>query len=828
MATNMAELMALLKGPNRVSSSFTPPPGYERAVDPSPWAKPTLIPANGDTFAPMIVNAPAAHPVNNLPAPPSFSHPANLPAVTPITSATMLELPMLVPPSISTPVPVSVSASIPAPTSAVPPPIIFLPTTAQAPTHTAEPPPYQAPQPHIGLSYQAPPLINIAYSKPGTLSHAAPRAPPTNFLPETGTEQEQRLKKLEENIRALQSSGSRLDAGDGDWSLFPGAALDWYMSLKVADIPTWADLSSKFIDQYKYCAETPPTLLELSTMEMTEDQGFEAYAVKWRARAAKHAPPIGEAQQIQLFHSTLKGAYYLHLLAHTSSFSNLIDAGKKLDIGVKLGKIEGPAEKKEGKSSKRAATRTARSRRGKDTPPASRTPQPVQRAPTPQDQQGIATQTRRKQLTPLPAPLSHIYRQFLAGEYETEQEAPAPFVIEYVPAETGVGYAGFDATPAPFVIEVPVREPYQDSKVPWTYEGSVGNLERQFSIMGVTRSGRVYENLEAANKGKAPAAALGIALEYKVVEQIAKSPAHISLLALLLNSEAHREALLRVLIAAQIPKETAPERIEETIGSIFSNNISFSDDELPSEGWAYSRALHIVCKCNNFIIGRVMIENGSALNVCPVSTLKQMNVDFNLIRPSKTTVRAFDGSRREVNGEIDLVIEDYAIYKETSVPYVSIGDDENLPFHSFETISVIRDYGEIDPTRADRMIGKVLLRNNYIPGTGLGAHGQEISRPIEIEEYNNKRGLGFRPSCHEIIEARRGKHLHCLAARYRKINRGILVHPLSYFFPRPPHIVGGTLDGPSSDSDSEPVDLPTIHRHRGDYSRGLHPPRAGK
>ncbi|PKI72762.1 hypothetical protein CRG98_006847 [Punica granatum] len=130
---------------------------------------------------------------------------------------------------------------------------------------------------------------------------------------------------MEENIRALQSGSFRLDAGDGDWSLFPsmrlpskikvpefqrgkmlqywdyeefvihtfqdslaGAALDWYMSLKAADIPTWADLSRKFIDQYKYCAKTPSTLLELSTMEMAEDQGFEAYAVKWRAREAKH------------------------------------------------------------------------------------------------------------------------------------------------------------------------------------------------------------------------------------------------------------------------------------------------------------------------------------------------------------------------------------------------------------------------------------------------------------------------------------------------------------------------------------------------------------
>ncbi|PKI19716.1 hypothetical protein CRG98_049271, partial [Punica granatum] len=34
-----------------------------------------------------------------------------------------------------------------------------------------------------------------------------------------------------------------------------------------------------------------------------------------------------------------------------------------------------------------------------------------------------------------------------------------------------------------------------------------------------------------------------------------------------------------------------------------------------------------------------------------------MNVDLNRVRPSKTAVRAFDGSCREVNGEIDLLID---------------------------------------------------------------------------------------------------------------------------------------------------------------------------
>ncbi|PKI73643.1 hypothetical protein CRG98_005964 [Punica granatum] len=257
-------------------------------------------------------------------------------------------------------------------------------------------------------------------------------------------------------------------------------------------------------------------------------------------------------------------------------------------------------------------------------------------------------------------------------EGKGERGDPSPFVIEYVPTEAKVGFAGIGAPRAPFVINIPVREPYSDDRDPWTYEEGVGNLEQQFNVMGVTRSGRLYENSATTDKGKAPATEVEAMLrapptppkkvteeeaeafmkiirvsEYKVVEQMAKSPAQISLLALLLNSEPHREAFLQVLTAAQVPKGTPPDRIEETINSIFSNTISFSDDELPSEGCAHSRALHIVCKCNNHIVGRVMIDNGSALNVCPVTTLKQMNVDLNRVRPSKTTVRAFDGSRRE-------------------------------------------------------------------------------------------------------------------------------------------------------------------------------------
>ncbi len=62
-------------------------------------------------------------------------------------------------------------------------------------------------------------------------------------------------------------------------------------------------------------------------------------------------------------------------------------------------------------------------------------------------------------------------------------------------------------------------------------------------------------------------------------------------------------------------------------------------------------------KCRGYVLSRIMIDNGSALNACPLDTLQQMKVELSSIRSSKTAVQAFDGTKREVYGEIDLPLE---------------------------------------------------------------------------------------------------------------------------------------------------------------------------
>ena len=87
------------------------------------------------------------------------------------------------------------------------------------------------------------------------------------------------------------------------------------------------------------------------------------------------------------------------------------------------------------------------------------------------------------------------------------------------------------------------------------------------------------------------------------------------------------------------------------------NYISFSDDEIPPDGHGSTKALHITTKVKDCTLPKVLIDNGSSLNVIPLSTLMRLLVDRSYMKHSKTVVRAFDGTRREVTGEIEIEMQ---------------------------------------------------------------------------------------------------------------------------------------------------------------------------
>ena len=143
--------------------------------------------------------------------------------------------------------------------------------------------------------------------------------------------------------------------------------------------------------------------------------------------------------------------------------------------------------------------------------------------------------------------------------------------------------------------------------------------------------------------------------EYSIVEQLHKLPAKISLLALMLNSEPHREAVLKILKQAYVPHNASVDKIDRLVGNVIMDNyISFSNDEIPLDGHGSTKALYITTKVKNCTLPKVLIDNGSSLNVMPLSTLMRLPVDRSYMKHNKTVVRAFDGTRREVTGEIEI------------------------------------------------------------------------------------------------------------------------------------------------------------------------------
>ena len=143
-----------------------------------------------------------------------------------------------------------------------------------------------------------------------------------------------------------------------------------------------------------------------------------------------------------------------------------------------------------------------------------------------------------------------------------------------------------------------------------------------------------------------------------MIEQLNKTLARVSLLELLMNTEPHRALLVKILNEAHVAQDISVESFGGIVNNITANNyLTFTDEEIPVEGRGHNRALHMSVKCLDHVVAKVLIGNGSLLNVMPKSTLDKLPFNVSHLRPSSMVVWAFDGSRRDVRGEITLPIQ---------------------------------------------------------------------------------------------------------------------------------------------------------------------------
>ncbi|XP_070011009.1 uncharacterized protein [Nicotiana sylvestris] len=227
----------------------------------------------------------------------------------------------------------------------------------------------------------------------------------------------------------------------------------------------------------------------------------------------------------------------------------------------------------------------------------------------------------------------------------------------------------------PVVIgRVPQKPMTDPSTVPWNYQRTLVTYQGK-EVMGElpenTSFGKYSDTQEVNNATrkrfppKKPVSAEEAEVffqkmkmpDYEVLDQLRKYPEQVSMLSLLKRSAEHQKILLKTLNEAYIPAETSIEQLERMTERFFAvNQVSFSKNDLPPEGVAHNKALHLTVKCEDYYVKRVMLDRGSGVDICPLSTLQRTEIGAERIRPNNVCVRAFDVIKRDTLGEIDLVL----------------------------------------------------------------------------------------------------------------------------------------------------------------------------
>ena len=117
-----------------------------------------------------------------------------------------------------------------------------------------------------------------------------------------------------------------------------------------------------------------------------------------------------------------------------------------------------------------------------------------------------------------------------------------------------------------------------------------------------------------------------------------------------MHSSSHRKALVKALTKMNIQTNATPEVMVAKITENKQGVITFFDADLLVEGRNHNRALFIPAEVKGKRTSYVMVDDGSAINICPLQILPNLGVKVEELTKSDLVIRAYDDSTRSVEG----------------------------------------------------------------------------------------------------------------------------------------------------------------------------------
>ncbi|XP_077215923.1 uncharacterized protein LOC143850576 [Tasmannia lanceolata] len=597
-----------------------------------------------------------------------------------------------------------------------------------------------------------------------------------------------------------------------------GVAKKWFLHLKPQELGTLDEIANKFVEQFSMEEGIEVTKRDLKAIKQGPQETFTSFVRRWRRKAAQMTNRPSEEDQIKIVVKNLSPQYY-HFMAtqYYSDFNHLIKTGTITEDALLKGSLaKSSFDPRNGKKpmvvskpevNNVVAARPMRRVVAETEQPARKAPRHFDPLPYPLSV-ALKKLLRDKKITllePRPPPpilprywredqhcayhqgTRHLTDNYMALRHKIQDmieakkialmlralhlQVGAVFTEEPIldPASLICAIASDSPTVLAFgeeVEEVEEGKPYvlggdeddyaESSTGPYILqcdEEEVQNVvpyvlsfdDDDFDFLNdqcdevrhVTRGGRIFKPAEL--RAENPAEVVRAAEAQKqnkpsceeedesLLRQLKKTQANISIWGLLMASPKHRQVVLRELNAAQV-------------------SVDITSDEL------------ITVVCNGKKVPDVLVDNGSALNVCPLATATVLGFGPNDFIPSEQGILAYDGTRRDVigtlateiliGGEIFEVefqklkfIRNNRVITVKGDPDLEVGQisqegisekkgDVSLTGFSVEVTVISFEKAKNEEilflTSTNPRVVKMMRKQGYLPGAGLGRNHQGI------------------------------------------------------------------------------------------------------
>ncbi|XP_070028854.1 uncharacterized protein [Nicotiana sylvestris] len=535
-----------------------------------------------------------------------------------------------------------------------------------------------------------------------------------------------------------------------------GAALEWYTRQDASRWYTWDDMDQAFAHHFQYNIDIVPDRLYLTKVEKKPSESFREYGFRWREQAARVNPPMEEDEMVKYFHQALEPTYYGHLiLAIGKSFNDVVKMGEIVEEWLKSSKIMSYSAIKATTQAIQSGTGSLLGKKKKEDVAVELvdTKQIVIQSP---DAPNINQ-------NPLPAHEETHMIEIVHKDGEPKKSSKSVMMIRA--SESNLVKAQDSTKATPLTVEGVTEKPSSLNSNPTVLvvkgmSKDIGASPESSKVVvpgipreeieeevnearGLTRSGRCFtpEELRKAKPFKDSQMPVKKSVTEEEDEELLKKMK-------VQDYSIVEQVLMKILNEEHVPDTITVNHLEKIAGKIFEENrITFSNDELPMEGTEHNRALYLTVKCEDSVVSRVLVDNGSSANICPLSTLQKLKIGTKRIHLNSMCVRGFDGGGKDSVGDIMLELSIGLVEFTMELQVLDVAVSYNLllgrPWiHATKVSRLLStkcvvekiNEGECIPgpklSSASVMVANEMLKNGFVPGKGLGSSLQGIVHPV--------------------------------------------------------------------------------------------------